>query len=67
MITNHMTGEWVKLCADIEHEPEYVEPLEKTVTIEVLPGILRPQALDLPATLRDRLALEFATGAPIHV
>ena len=66
MITNRMTGEWLKLCADIEHEPEY-DPMEQTVTIEVLPGILRPQALDLPQALRERLALEFAAGGVIHV
>ena len=53
--------------ADIEHEAEY-EPLEQqTVTIDVLPGLLRPQALDLPNALRERLALEFASGAAIHV
>lgn len=67
MITNHETGEWLRLCCEIEREPEYAALDEKTLTLEVLPGLLRPQALDLPATLRERLALEFATGASIHV
>lgn len=68
MITNHETGEWLRLCCEIEHEPEYTALDEKTLTLEVLPGLLRPQALDLPQSIRERLALEFASGCEaIHV
>jgi hypothetical protein len=67
VITNRMTGEWLRLMADVEHEPEY-DALEQTITIEVVPGILRPQALDLPREIRNGLVREFADSQEcIHV
>lgn len=61
MITNHASEDSSRLLlmATIEHEPEYEEP--------PLSWLLKPQALDIPPNLRERLALEFASGAPVYV